>query len=219
MPLDEVKENVEPGEKSRVKGKKKKGNRVESVGNKGLRMLKSTITDGTSTLHLTLWENEIDSVLDNKVYIIDDVRVSISYVTKALTITQKFVFSLVDGDDMEEVDDSVALQMLEEPNETTLFVSSIRSVEVNKYHTCINCNKKLPQGLRTKIVKCMRYPRRMRLADCSVDVSCQIYVEIDDSETQLTIFSDVLGKLLARPHVNKLTEEEICEQLLELNDI
>ncbi len=103
------------------------------------------------------------------------------------------MFSLVDGDDMEEVDNSVALQMLEEPNKTTLLVSSIRSVEVNKYHTCINCNKKLPQGLCTKIVKCMQRPRRMRLADCNVDVSCQI---LDDSETQLTIFSDVLGKLL-----------------------
>jgi CheY-like chemotaxis protein len=182
-------------------------------------MLKSAITDGTSTLFITLWENEIDSVLDSKVYIIDDVKVNFSYVAKALTTTQKSVFSLVDGDDMEEVNDSVALQMLEEPSETTLLVSSIRSVEVSKYHTCIHCNKKLPQGLRTKIVKCMRCPRRMRLPDCNVDVSCQIYVEVDDSETQLTVFSDVLGNLLAQSNVSDLTEEEISEQLLELNDI
>ena len=56
VPLGEVKEKVEAGKKICVKGKIKKGNRVESVGNKGLRMLKSTITDGRSTLHLTLGE-------------------------------------------------------------------------------------------------------------------------------------------------------------------
>jgi ribosomal protein L37AE/L43A len=71
---------------------------------------------------------------------------------------------------MEEEEESVALQMLEEPGETILFVRSIRSVEVNKYHTCNLCNKKLSQGLRTKIVKCMRCSRRMRLADCNIDV-------------------------------------------------
>ena len=38
--------------------------------------------------------------------------------------------------------------------------------------------------MRTKIVKCMLCSRRMRLADCNMDVSCQIAVQIDDSETQ-----------------------------------
>ena len=119
----------------RVKGKIKKGSTVESVGNRGLRMLKSTITDGTATMLLTLWEKEIDSVQDSKVYMIDDVRVSFSYMTKTLTTTQKSVFFLLEDDDTEEVEESVALQMLEEPNETTLLVPSIRSVEVSKYHT------------------------------------------------------------------------------------
>ena len=119
----------------RVKGKIKKGSTVESVGNRGLRMLKSTITDGTATMFLTLWEKEIDSVQDSKVYMIDDVRVSFSYITKTLTTTQKSVFFVLEDDDTEEVEESVALQMLEEPNETTMLVPSIRSVEVSKYHT------------------------------------------------------------------------------------
>ena len=120
---------------------------------------------------------------------IDDVRLSFSYMMKTLTTTQKSVFLLLEGDDMEEVEESVALQMLEEPNETTLLVPSIRSVAVSKYYTCtcIHCNRKLSQGMHTKIVKCMRCSRRMRLADCNMDVSCHIAVQIDDSETQLTI--------------------------------
>ena len=78
--------------------------------------MRSTINDGTSTMFLTLWEKEIDSVQDSKVYMIDDVRVSFSYMTKTLTKTQKSVFLLLADDDMEEVEESVALQMLEEPN-------------------------------------------------------------------------------------------------------
>lgn len=217
--LKEVKETVEAGEKVCVKGKIKKGQTVDSAGQKGLRMLKSTITDGTSTLFLTLWENEIDSVQDSKVYIIDEVRVNFSYLTKTLSTTQKSVFSLLDDDDMEEIDESVALQMLEEPSETTILLPSIRSVAVNKYPTCIHCNKKLPQGMCTKIIKCMRCSRRMRLADCDINVSCQITVEVDDSEIELTIFSDVLGNLLDTPNVHQLTEEDISERLLDFSDI
>ena len=163
--LNEAKEKIEPGAMVRVKRKIKKGSTVESVGNRGLRMLKSTITDGAATMFLTLWEKEIDSDM------IDDVRVSFSYMTKTLTTTQKSVFFLLEDDHMEEVEESVALQMFEEPNETTLLVPSIRSVEVSKYHTCIHCNRKLSQGMRTKIVKCMRCSHRMGLADCNMDVS------------------------------------------------
>ena len=138
--------------------------------------------------------------------------------TKTLTTTQKSPSLLLEDDDMEEVEESVALQMLEEPNQTTLLVPSIRSVEVTKYHTCIHCNRKLSQGMRTKIVKCKRCSHRMRLADCDMDVSCQIAVQIDDSETQLTIFSNVLGELLNKDDVIECREEDISEQLLELQD-
>ncbi|CAB4006621.1 Hypothetical predicted protein [Paramuricea clavata] len=145
VPLKEVKEKIEAGEKIRVKVKIKKGSKVESVGNRGLRMLKSTITDGTSTIFLTIWESEIDAIQDSKVYIIDDVKVNFSYVTKTLTTTKNSVFTLVDDDDdMEE-----------------------------------------------------------------------LTVQEDDSEIQLTIFSDVLGKLVDKPNVNELTEEDISEKLLE----
>ena len=133
---------------------------------------------------------------------------------KTLTTMQKSVFLLLEDDDMEEVEEPVALQMLEEPNETTLLVPSIRSVEISKYHTCINCNRKLSQGMHTKIIKCTCCSRRMRLAGCNMGVSCQIA----DSETQLTIFSNVLGELLNKDNVIESREEDISEQLLELQD-
>ena len=116
--LNNVEQKIEPGAMVRMKGKIKKGSTVESGGNRGLRMLKSTITDGTTTMFLTLWEKEIDSVQDSKVYMIDDVRLSFSYM-KTLTTTQKSVFLLLEEDDMEEVEEFVALKMLE-PNEITL---------------------------------------------------------------------------------------------------
>ena len=64
----------------------------------------------------------------------------------------------------------------------------------------------------------MRCSHRMRLADCNMDVSCQIAVQVDDSETQLTIFSNVLGELLNKENVIESGEEDISEQLLELEN-
>lgn len=217
--LEEVLENIESGQKVRIKGKIIKGKTIESVDNRGLRMLKSTVNDGTSVLYLSLWENEIDSVQDYAVYDISNVSVRLHDHIKSLTTTQRIVFTQADsGDNIEQLDNSVALEMLKDSTEeTTLQVKAFRSIKVDKYRSCIQCNKKLPPGLQSKIVKCMRCFHRMRVSDCPTEFSCHIYVELDDNVIQLTIFTNVLQTLLNE--VREWTEDNISEQLLELSNI
>lgn len=217
--LHEVKENIPAGEKVAVKGRIKKGSNVQLVGARNLRMLKSAIFDGTSTLFLTLWENEIDSVSDDRLYILSNVNVKMNDLVKTLSTTQQTIFSEVCDDDMEGLDDSVAIQMLERSDETVVLVEAFTSVDVDKYRCCVHCSKKLTPGLETKIVKCTRCFRRMRLQDCELNVCCRVSAKADCGEVELSIFADVLSTLLREQNVSELSEDHISEKLLDLHDV
>ncbi len=220
VPLNEVKENIDAGEKVAVKGRIVKGRNVERVGHRNLRMLKSTIFDGTSTLFLTLWENEIDSVSEGKVYILSNVNVKMNDMVKVLSTTQKTLITELEDDEMEVLDDSVAIQMLDESiNETVVIVNAFKWVDVDKYRCCVHCSKKLPPGLETKVIKCTQCFRRMRLQDCELNVCCRVSVKVDDSDMELSIFADVLAVLFGTSNVTGLSEDDISEKLLDLEDV
>lgn len=103
---------------------------------------------------------------------------------KMLSATPQTIFSEVGGDELEDLDHSVAIQMLEESGETTALVQAFRSVDADKYRCCVHCSKKFTPGLRTKVVKCTRCYRRMRLQNCELNVSCRVTVAVDDNVSE-----------------------------------
>ena len=202
-----------------VKGRIKKGEKTERVGARNLQMLKSVIFDGTDNIYITLWENEIKSVSEGTVYVVNNVNVRMNDLVKMLSTTPQTTFLEVDGDELEALDDSVAIQMLEESDETIVLAQAFRSVDADKYRCCVHCSKKLAPGLETKIVKCTRCYRRMRLQDCELNVSCRVTIAVDDNEIQLSMFGDILSQLLGTGNVGELSEDVIAEKLLDLQDI
>ena len=219
VPLDEVRHSIETGEKITVKGRIKKGEKPERVGARKLQMFKSVIFNGKDNLYLTLWENEIESIYEGTVYVVSNIIVRMNDLVKMLSAMPQTIISEVDGDELEALDDSVAIQMLEESDESIVQAQAFRSVDVDSYRCCVNCSKKLTPGLETKVVKCTRCFRRMRLQDCGLNVSCRITVTVDDDEKELSMFEEVLSKLLNTENVCKLSKDVIAEKLLDLLDI
>ena len=217
--LDEVRRTVEIGEKVTVKGRIKKGGKTELVGARKLQMLKSVIFDGTDNLYLTLWENEITSVSEGTVYVISNVNVRMNELVKMLSTTPQTIFSEVDDDVLEELDDSVAIHLLEESDDSIVLAQAFQSVDVDKYRCCIHCSKKLTPGLETKVVKCTRCYRRMRLQDCKLNVSCRVTLNDNENDLELSMFEEVLSTLLNTKNVCELSEDVIAEKLLDLQDI
>ncbi len=81
---------------------------------------------------------------------------------KVLSTAQKTLFTGLEDDEMEVLDDSVAIQMLDESiNETVVIVNAFKWVDVDKYRCCVHCSKKLPPGLETKVIKCTQCFCRM----------------------------------------------------------
>ena len=77
----------------------------------------------------------------------------------------------------------------------------------------------LTPGLETKVVKCTRCYRRMRLQDCELNVSCRVTIVVGDDQLQLSMFANVLSTLLDAENVGELSEDVIAEKLLDLEDI
>ena len=106
----------------------KKGGAVEIVGSKNLRMLKSTISDGSSIVFLTLWESEIDVFDDGKVFILSNVSVKQNEHNKTLSTTSSTVSFRVDKDEMEKLDNTLAHEMLKENKHSKCISSEIIQV-------------------------------------------------------------------------------------------
>ena len=105
-----------------------------------------------------------------------------------LSTTPQTIFSAIDEDVLEVLDDSVAIQMLKESDDSIVQAQAFQSVDVDKYRCCVHCSKKLTPGLETKVVKCTRCYRRMHLQDCKLNVSCRVTMNDNENHLELSTF-------------------------------
>ena len=212
--------DVESGTVVNVKGKIKKGENVEVVGKNNLKMQKSVICDKSGALQITFWEDEIDQIKDGVVYKILNVSVRNRDRIKSLTTTRNSVFMEVEDLDLNKIDENAAYESLNKSAlETVLEVETIRSVEVDKYKSCVQCSAKFPPGIETSVVKCLRCGHRMLLNTCQQVVACHFTVLSEETVITLTCFSEVLENLFEEADVYTMSEDYIAERLLVLQNM
>ena len=139
--------------------------------------------------------------------------------SKYLTTTR--VSRIIEADDeaLMQLDDSTAVVLLLPPSDTAVLVESLRSVNIEIVRSCIGCSAKIPSAIQTKILKCLRCGDRMRFQDCKLEVAVKItVVDENDSTLSLTIFSEVIEKLLG-VDTTVLSADEIAEKLLLLENL
>lgn len=216
--LCQILSTKECGASVNVKGKIKKGDTPQTVGKKSLKMLKCVITDGTVSLPISIWQDEIDVIEDGCVYIFTNVTVKLYNQVKSLSTNFKSNFVKKENDVMQHLDDSSAVAMLSEPTDTTVKVNRFRSVNIDKFKRCVECLAKFPPAIETKIVKCLRCAHRMRFEDCKQTVACRIsvVVVVGDSTIVVTAFSEAFETILDIKDLCALSEDKIAERLLEL---
>jgi DNA-directed RNA polymerase subunit RPC12/RpoP len=217
--LSVVSSQAESGAFVNVRGKITRGLTVETVGQNNARMMKCAITDHSGVLPITIWEDEIDTIQDGHVYKLHGVGVRYRDQTKYLTTTRKGRVIEEEDEDLKQLDDSTAVVLLLRPSDATMEVRSIRSVNVELFRSCVECSVKIPSGIQTKIIKCIRCSSRMRFMDCKVIVVAKINV-IDPlgSTVSLTIFTEIIENFLG-VEVGGLSTDQVAEQLLDARNI
>ena len=206
-----IREETKSGSAVNAQGKITKGNLEEFVGKNNSRMLKCALTDETGTIPIVIWEDEINDIKSN--YLLLGLGVRYREQTTYLTTTRTSRISIIQNEELKNLDDSNAQAILQPKSDQVVRVASIRSVVTEMFRCCIECSAKIPPSVETNLVRCLRCDERMRLQDCKVNVIAKVTILVKDSAQTLTIFSEVIEKFFGEG-TNALTSDEIEEKLL-----
>lgn len=110
---------------------------------KNLRKREAIVADASGVLHVCLWENLVDQVLDERSYFFTDLKVSF-YKKMFLSCTKKTVISALEEELIvpNEIQEQVTKLKNEEEAVQTIN-GSIVSVEVSRLFMCINCQSRI----------------------------------------------------------------------------
>ena len=93
----------------------------------------------------------LTNIKDGCVYQLHGVGVRFREQSKYLTTTR--VTRIIEDDDeaLKALDDSTALALLLPPDDITIEVESIKSVNIETFQSCVECSAKIPPAIQTKI--------------------------------------------------------------------
>lgn len=182
---------------------------------KNLKVAIAKVADNTGTIDLDLWENNISTVKEGKVYSVNSVQVRQWMGKKKLSTVFSSAFTLDSQDDIQ------ASAEIQDQNDTTttITIAKIHSVEkLERFLKCVKCARKVLQPSATLVVHCDRCRYFMRTADCEKRRYATIVVELDGKKPLfLTVFNEVLNKVVE--DLETATDSRVCETLLLLDNI
>ena len=183
-----------------------------------LRMAEGTIADLTGKIPISLWEDNLASVTTAAVYKITNTRVRFWNGAKKLTTSPNSVISVIQDDNLMGITIEEPSEVAQE-DELTVVVPFIKTVEkVQQYPLCVHCSRKLLQATASVLVKCDRCKHTMVLANCNRRMSVHFTVQAQDgTDVTVTAFEQTLKTIL--PKVGEMSEEQLIEHLLLLNNI
>lgn len=218
--IADILQNSTEGDSVSVLGKVGNIGEISTVrlGKQTLRMAEGTIADLTGKIPISLWEDNLALITTDAVYRITNTRVRFWNGAKKLTTSPNSVISAIQDDKLNAI-------TMEEPSEgpqqddLAVVVPFIKTVEkVQQYPLCIHCSRKLLQATASMLVKCDRCKHTMVLANCNKRLSVHFTVQSQDgSDVTVTAFEQALKTVV--PRVAEMSEEELTERLLLLNNI
>ena len=218
--IADILQNSREGDSVSVLGKVGNIGEISTVrlGKQTLRMAESTIADLTGNIPISLWEDNLALITPNTVYKITNTRVRFWNGAKKLTTSPNSVISVTQDDKLKAI-------TMEEPSEVpqedelTVVVPFVKTVEkVQQYPLCVHCSRKLLQATASVLVKCDRCKHTMVLANCNKRMSVHFTVQgQDESDVTVTAFEQTLKAVI--PRVGEMSEEQLTEHLLLLNNV
>ena len=218
--IADILQNSSEGDSVSVLGKVGNIGEISTVrlGKQTLRMAESTIADLTGNIPISLWEDNLALITPNTVYKITNTRVRFWNGAKKLTTSPNSVISVIQDDKLKAI-------TMEEPSEVpqedelTVVVPFVKTVEkVQQYPLCVHCSRKLLQATASVLVKCDRCKHTMVLANCNKRMSVHFTVQgQDESDVTVTAFEQTLKAVI--PRVGEMSEEQLTEHLLLLNNV
>ena len=160
------------------------------------------VADETGHTTLTLWEDDIGMISENKSYQFNRIQIY-HYLGRTELTFPRF------GASAEEIDDLLVVSTYDNDDVTDLH--SVTIVAVNNLETtfiCINCKKTLPCDLDKTITECQQCGTKQKLRNYKT--SAKLFVE-DMSAQQYTLkaHNEILANIV--PNCSKITSELLLD--------
>ena len=193
---------------------------ASNVVSTNLQVAEVIFADNSGIIKVDLWEENISKVEVGKVYQISPIQVRVwSNAKKLSTIISSVITLIPDDQSLQEV--HVSKEQIELMTDTiVLKVPNIHLVEkIEHFIQCVKCSRKILQAIAKRVVSCDRCGGIMRLADCPKQICAKIVVRSSDNkELHLTAFEPALRSAIIG-ELHSLTESEVGEMLLLLENI
>lgn len=192
-----------------------------TTSNGELPLREAVLYDGTGDIKLTVWNDLIDSVIEEKQYSITNLSLRNFYGQK-LSTTKMTTFSVTDSNDTSPILSPVRYQTYLSDEMTTKIVNElccpeIINLELELYPGCTNCQKSVVLQPGVKIVTCPHCKHTMR----SDKTSCFFHCKLCFNEHTLVLPLAVLESFFKLDiiQMGKNNMDELKEKILYLENI
>jgi hypothetical protein len=168
-----------------------------------------TLTDDSGTIKISVWEDHINQIQQEKFYTISSCKLRYFY-GKCLATTKTTTVTDAEEQDISAVEKKVINNFICCPE--------IMNVSVNTYPICNK--KKISGNPGSNIITCLTCNSSMLLKNCYLDLNANFQLEKNDQMFNVTAFPKVLTEYL-QEDVFVYTENTatLIEKLLSLNKV
>ena len=154
------------------------------------------LSDSTGTIELSVWQDHIKQLDDNKFYTITDTKLRYYY-GKCLSTTK--------NTQIMNAEPQVLSQATTTKEDTQwLCCPTIMSVAINAYPVCNNkdCSKKITLNTAgSQVIRCQSCNRAMLLNQCYYEMNINFHLEKDDTIYKVTVFPKIIRRIPIRGYL------------------
>lgn len=181
----------------------------------GAMVRNALLCDSTGTIELSVWEDYINQLDENKFYTITDTKLKYYY-GKCLSTTKTTQIMTAEPQDLSQ-------GTITKDNTQWLCCPSIMNVAINTYPVCNNkdCSKKITLNTAgSLIIHCQSCNRAMLLKQCYYEMNINFHLEKHDTIYKVTAFPKVVSAFLSEDiYSYKQDTDTLIEKMLLIENV
>lgn len=173
------------------------------------------LCDSTGTIELSVWQDHIKQLEENKFYTITDTKLRYYY-GKCLSTTKTTQIMNAEPQDLSQA-------TITKDNTQWLCCPSIMNVAINAYPVCNNkdCSKKITLNTAgSRVIHCQSCNRAMLLKQCYYEMNINFHLEKDDTIYKVTAFPKIISAFLSEDiYSYKQDTDTLIEKMLLIENV
>lgn len=175
---------------------------IKEVNNGTLKFTEAILIDPTDSIKITIWEDHIGSIEQDKTYNFQNIRV------KKNTLTNEVYVNTAKGDTTtisvtNDFQQQLALPLSDYSNITVQ--GEIWTVNrVNMYHSCFKCHKKV-QLSNQKYLECNNCKIAQKPKACKKEWVIALTFLYNNTKVDVTMFTNIVLLILKQTHISEAT--------------